>query len=68
VTQLRPEQLAGQLRSALAPLYFIHGDETLLINECADAVRAATRAQGFAERQVFNVEAGFDWNSLRAAS
>jgi len=67
VTQLRPEQLAGQLRSALAPLYFIHGDETLLINECADAVRAATRAQGFAERQVFNVEAGFDWNSLRAA-
>ena len=59
--------VAGQLRRALAPVYFIHGDETLLVNECADAVRAAARAQGFADRQVFSVEAGFDWNSLRAA-
>lgn len=67
MTQLRPEQLAAQLHRGLAPVYFIHGDETLVVNECADAVRAATRAQGFAERQVFNVEAGFDWNSLRAA-
>ncbi len=68
MTQLRPEQLAGQLRRTLAPVYFIHGDETLLVNECADAVRAAAREQGFADRQVFSVEAGFDWNSLRAAA
>lgn len=67
MSQLRPDQLAGQLRRALAPVYFIHGDETLLVNECADAVRAAVRAQGFADRQVFSVEAGFDWNSLRSA-
>jgi DNA polymerase-3 subunit delta len=39
-----------------------------LVNECADAIRAAARAQGYAERQVFSVEAGFDWNSLQAAS
>jgi DNA polymerase-3 subunit delta len=49
-------------------VYFIHGDETLLVNECADAVRASARAQGFSDRQVFAVEAGFDWNSLTAAS
>ncbi len=67
MTQLRPEQLTGQLRRALAPVYFIHGDETLVVNECADAMRAAARAQGYADRQVFNVEAGFDWNALRAA-
>ena len=67
MTQLRPEQLTGQLRRALAPVYFIRGDETLVVNECADAVRAAARAQGFADRQVFSVETGFDWNSLRAA-
>ncbi len=67
MTQLRAEQLTGQLRQAMAPVYFIHGDETLLVNECADAVRAAARAQGFADRQVFSVEAGFDWNSLRVA-
>jgi DNA polymerase-3 subunit delta len=67
MSQLRPEQLAGQLRRALAPVYFIHGDETLVVNECADAVRAAARAEGFADRQVFSADTGFDWNSLRAA-
>lgn len=68
MSQLRIDQLAGQLQQSLAPVYFIHGDETLLVNECADAVRAAARAQGYSERQVFSVEAGFDWNSLLAAS
>jgi DNA polymerase-3 subunit delta len=48
-------------------LYFIHGDETLLVGECADAVRAACREQGYTDRQVFSVEAGFDWNGLVAA-
>ncbi len=68
MSQLRPEQLQGQLAKGLAPVYFIYGDEALLVNECADTVRAATRAQGFSDRQVFSVETGFDWNSLLAAS
>ncbi|MDT8388736.1 MAG: DNA polymerase III subunit delta [Thiogranum sp.] len=67
MSQLRVEQLAGQLRQGLAPVYFIHGDETLLVDECADAIRAATRAGGFADRQVFSVDAGFDWNTLLSA-
>ncbi len=68
MSQLRLEQLADQLNKGLAPLYFIHGDETLLVNECADAIRAATRARGFSDRQVFSVDTGFDWQSLLAAS
>ena len=67
MSQLRPEQLKAQLGKGLAPVYFIHGDEPLLVNECADAVRAATRAAGFSERQVFAVEPGFDWDSLMSA-
>ncbi|MGD2075557.1 MAG: DNA polymerase III subunit delta [Gammaproteobacteria bacterium] len=67
MSQLRPEQLAAELQRGLTAVYFIHGDETLLVNECADAVRAAARARGFTERQVFSVDSGFDWNSLRAA-
>jgi len=67
MTQLRTNQLAGHLEKGLAPVYFIHGDETLLVNECADAVRAAARQQGYSERQVFSVEPGFDWHSLSAA-
>jgi DNA polymerase-3 subunit delta len=68
MTQLRADRLVDQLKGDLAPVYFIHGDETLLVNECADAVRAAARSQGYSDRQVFSVEAGFDWNSLLAAS
>ncbi len=68
MSQLRPEQLQSQLEKGLAPVYFIYGDEALLVNECADAVRAATRARGFSDRQIFSVEAGFDWDSLLAAS
>ena len=67
MTQLRIEQLGAHLGSELAPVYFIHGDETLLVDECADAVRAATRKQGYSDRQVFTVEPGFDWQSLLAA-
>ena len=67
MTQLRPEQLEKQLGAALAPIYFINGDETLIVNECADAVRNAARTRGFSERQVFSVEPGFDWDSLLAA-
>ncbi len=68
MSQLRPEQLVGQLANGLVSVYFIYGDEPLLVNECADAVRAASRARGFSERQVFSVEAGFDWDSLLSAS
>ncbi len=68
MSQVRPDRLAAQLQQSLAPVYFIHGDETLLVNECADAVRAAARAQGYSDREVFSVAAGFDWNAPLAAS
>ncbi|VAW81327.1 DNA polymerase III delta subunit [hydrothermal vent metagenome] len=68
MTQLHVDQLAGHLKQPLLPVYFIHGDETLLVNECADAIRRAARSQGYSDRQVFSVEAGFNWNSLLAAS
>ncbi len=68
MTQLRTDQLAGHLKQKLLPVYFIHGDETLLVNECADAVRSAARSQDYVDRQIFTVETGFDWNSLLAAS
>lgn len=68
MTQLRTDQLAGHLKQPLAPVYFVYGDETLLVNECADAIRSAARSQDYMDRQVFTVETGFDWNSLVAAS
>lgn len=59
--RLRPEQLQKHLAQQLAPVYLLSGEETLLVQECADAIRAACRAQGFTERQVFHVDARFDW-------
>jgi DNA polymerase III subunit delta len=65
--QLRAEQLEAHLSKTLAPLYVIHGDEPLLALEAADAVRAAARGRGFAEREVFIAERGFDWSELAHA-
>jgi DNA polymerase-3 subunit delta len=67
--QLRPEQLEAQLARGLKPLYTIHGDEPLLAQEAGDAIRAAARAAGYAERQVFTVSgAHFDWSGVLGAA
>ncbi|MGY4532976.1 DNA polymerase-3 subunit delta [Pseudomonas sp. TE3786] len=65
--KLAPAQLAKHLQSGLAPVYAISGDDPLLCQEAADAIRAATRSQGFTERQVFNADANFDWGTLLQA-
>ena len=62
--QLRAEELARHLSRSLSALYVIHGDEPLQSLEAADAIRAAARAQGYAEREVLAVERSFDWNRL----
>jgi DNA polymerase-3 subunit delta len=62
------DNLAGNLSRQLAPIYLISGDEPLLVNEAADAVRARARAAGFTERELHVVERGFDWQALLAES
>ncbi len=67
--QIKPEQLQAQLARGLKPLYLVHGDEPLLAQESADAIRAAARAAGFAERQVFVASgAHFDWSGVLGAA
>ena len=46
--QLTPAQLVAHLQKGLRSLYTLHGDEPLLIQEAADAIRAAARAQAWA--------------------
>lgn len=67
--ELSPEQLAGSVaRGTLAPVYLVAGAETLRVLECADAIRAAAREQGYAEREVFEVEGrDVDWDGLEAS-
>jgi DNA polymerase III subunit delta len=67
--QLRAEQLAAHLaKPPLAALYVLHGDEPLLVIEAADAIRAAARAQGFAEREVLVAAANYRWDELFVAT
>jgi DNA polymerase-3 subunit delta len=65
--RIKPEQLQQHLQQPLASCYLIHGDETLLIQEAADAVRSKARGEGFLERELFHVEGHFDWNQIGTA-
>ncbi|HEY0310372.1 MAG TPA: DNA polymerase III subunit delta [Luteimonas sp.] len=66
-----PEQLAARLgKGPLAPAYLIAGPEPLRVLEGADAVRAAARAQGISEREVFQAEGNQrepDWAAMAAS-
>ena len=64
---LSPDALTAVLDKGLAPLYLIHGEETLLALEASDSLRQHARDQGYLEREVLTVEAGFDWSQLRDA-
>ena len=66
--QINPEQLSAHLKRGLAPIYLVTGDEPLLVQESADTIRAAARAAGFGERELYTVEAGFDWDDFFAAT
>jgi DNA polymerase-3 subunit delta len=66
--QLAAAQLTPHLQKGLRSLYTLHGDEPLLVQEAADAIRAAARTQGYTERTVHTVSgAHFDWSEVLAA-
>lgn len=66
--QLAAAQLQAHLAKGLRSLYTIHGDEPLLAQEAADAIRAAARTQGYTERSSYTVAgAHFDWSAVLAA-
>ena len=66
---LAPAHLAEHLKRGLKSLYTLHSDEPLLVQEFADALRAAARLQGYTERTVHTVAgAHFDWSEVLASS
>jgi DNA polymerase III subunit delta len=65
---IKPDALTEALKRGLKPLYVLVGDEALLAQESADAIRAAARAQGYAEREVFTVDQYFKWDVLQGAT
>jgi DNA polymerase-3 subunit delta len=63
--KLRAEQLSAHLTESLLPMYWIAGDEPLLVQESTDLIRRHCRTLGFSEREQFFVEGNFDWQNLQ---
>ncbi|MBK1718040.1 DNA polymerase III subunit delta [Thiocystis violacea] len=66
--QVRFNQLGGHLKSGLAPVYLICGDEPYQFGEAARLVREKARREGFDEREILDVDAHFQWGLLAAAA
>jgi DNA polymerase-3 subunit delta len=61
---VRAAQLPSLLSRSLEPVYLVAGAEALLVQECRDQIIEAGRKQGFVERDVYQVDARFDWNII----
>lgn len=66
--RLNADQLPHALSLGLAGIYLVSGDEPLLVGEAVDAIRAAARGAGYADRTVLFIDRSFDWNELRQAT
>jgi DNA polymerase III subunit delta len=66
--RLSADQLPAALVRTVASIYLVSGDEPLLVGEAADAIRAAARAAGYADRTVFFIDRSFSWDDLRHTS
>lgn len=67
--KLRTNQIPQHFQKAtqsnnLMPLYIVSGEDTLLMQEATDLLRVGARNAGFSERELHNVETGFNWNQL----
>ena len=66
--RLGAEQLSAALARSVAGIYLVSGEEPLLVGEAADAIRAAARAAGYADRRIFFIDRSFAWDELKHAS
>ena len=62
--KLTPDQLPSQLSKGLASVYFVTGNEPLIVGETIDAIRAEARRQGFEERESHAADGRFDWDTV----
>lgn len=67
--KLHHNQLSKHLSDTkLAPIYFISGDETLLVEECAQSIIKSAALQGFTNTVRFSADTSFSWDSFLQAT
>ena len=65
---MRAGDISSRLQgNSIAPLWFITGEEPLVMIEAAEAVRDKAKELGFEEREVMNASALWDWSLLEAS-
>jgi len=64
--RITADKIASRLGKNLASVYFVSGDEPLLVGETVDLIRADARKQGYDERESYSADARFDWDDLVA--
>ena len=62
------DQLSAHLKGELASAYLVCGDESLLVDEALDALRARARERGYSERETHFMERVGDWDNLRQSA
>lgn len=62
--QLPPAQLRRHLQGELRSVYWVVGDEQLLVDEACDAIFAAAKQSGFNERALFEATPRAAWREL----
>lgn len=66
--RIKPEQITRTLNSTSLPMYWLSGDEPLLMQEAADQIRGHFRQQGYAERELFTADKSFNWEQFTHAT
>lgn len=64
MNRIFPEQLNQHLDQSLAKIYFLIGQDPLLLSEAEDRIVQVANTQGFDEKNTFQVDAQTDWAAL----
>lgn len=64
---VRLDHFEGHLEKGLSAVYLLGGPEPLLLQECRDQIFAKASSEGFAERQLIEAGAKYDWDLLHEA-
>lgn len=65
--KISANQLSANLEKSLSPCYLVTGDETLLVQEALDAIRAKAKSKDYLSRDLHIATTGFDWSEFVAS-
>ena len=66
--KIKTDQLARTLKANAHPVYWLSGDEPLLLQEAADQTRQYHRDAGFTDRETHTVDRNFNWGQFRRST